>query len=143
MNMKDRLHSGELYLPDDPEIVRLQQECLEKLYAYNATRPGDSQKRAALLQEMFAEIGKGCHIEPPLHSNWGGHHVHLGAHVYANFNLPLVDDTHIYIEDHTMFGPCLLYTSFRPDTARGQWPTSEPPLPTPRHRPRHTVYIKR
>jgi galactoside O-acetyltransferase len=105
MNMKDRLHSGELYLPDDPEIVRLQQECLEKLYAYNATRPGDSQKRAALLQEMFAEIGKGCHIEPPLHSNWGGHHVHLGAHVYANFNLTLVDDTHIYIGDHTMFGP--------------------------------------
>ena len=40
-----------------------------------------------------------------LHSNWGGHHTHLGKGVYANFGLTLVDDTHIYIGDHTMLGP--------------------------------------
>ena len=34
-----------------------------------------------------------CYIEPPLHANWGGHHVHFGNRVYANFNLTLVDDT--------------------------------------------------
>ena len=97
MRMKERLHTGELYLPDDPEIVSLQQECLERLYEYNATRPHESEKRAALLQEMFAQIGEGCYIEPPLRSNWGGYHVHFGNHVYANFNLTLVDDTHIYV----------------------------------------------
>ena len=105
MRMKERLHTGELYLPDDPEIVSLQQECLERLYEYNATRPHESEKRAALLQEMFAQIGEGCYIEPPLRSNWGGYHVHFGNHVYANFNLTLVDDTHIYVGDHTMIGP--------------------------------------
>ena len=105
MSMKERLHTGELYLPDDPEIVSLQQECLERLYEYNATRPHESEKRAALLQEMFAQIGEGCYIEPPLRSNWGGSHVHVGNHVYANFNLTLVDDTHIYVGDHTMIGP--------------------------------------
>lgn len=105
MSMKERLHTGELYLPDDPEIVSLQQECLERLYEYNATRPHESEKRAALLQEMFAQIGEGCYIEPPLRSNWGGYHVHFGNHVYANFNLTLVDDTHIYVGDHTMIGP--------------------------------------
>ena len=26
-------------------------------------------------------------------------------HVYANFNLTVVDDTHIYVGDHTMIGP--------------------------------------
>ena len=25
--------------------------------------------------------------------------------VYANFNLTLVDDTHVYVDDYTMFGP--------------------------------------
>lgn len=105
MSMKDHLHTRELYLPDDPEIVSLQQECLERLYEYNATRPHESEKRASLLQEMFAQIGEGCYIEPPLRSNWGGYHVHFGKHVYANFNLTLVDDTHIYVGDHTMMGP--------------------------------------
>ena len=34
-----------------------------------------------------------------------GAHVHFGNNVYANFNLTLVDDTHIYVGDGTMFGP--------------------------------------
>lgn len=29
----------------------------------------------------------------------------LGDYVYANFNLTAVDDTYIYIGDHTMIGP--------------------------------------
>ena len=37
--------------------------------------------------------------------NFGGRHVHLGKGVYANFNLTLVDDTHIYIDDYAMIGP--------------------------------------
>ena len=69
------------------------------------TRPSESDKREALLKEMFAEIGSDCYIEPPLYSNWGGRHVHFGNNVYANFNLTLVDDTHIYVGDYTMFGP--------------------------------------
>ena len=44
-------------------------------------------------------------METPFHANWGGHHVHFGKNIYANFNLTLVDDTHIYVGDYTMFGP--------------------------------------
>ena len=62
-------------------------------------------KQWLMLKEMFAEIGEGCYIEPPLHSNFGGKHVHFGKNVYANFNLTLVDDTHIYVGDYTMLGP--------------------------------------
>ncbi|MBQ8683079.1 MAG: sugar O-acetyltransferase [Clostridia bacterium] len=105
MRMKDKLHTGELYLPDDDSIMEEQLRCLEKLYDYNATRPLEQEKRVRLLQAMFAEIGEGCYIEPPLHANWGGHHVHFGKKVYANFGLTLVDDTHIYIGDYTMLGP--------------------------------------
>ena len=79
--------------------------CLEKMYDFNATRPLEGQKREALLKEMFAEVGTGCYIEPPLHSNWGGKHTHLGDYVYANFNLTLVDDAHIYIGSRVMIGP--------------------------------------
>ena len=103
--MKDRMHTGELYLPGDSEIMERQTACLERLYDFNMTRPGETEKRSAMLREMFAEIGEGCYIEPPLHANFGGAHVHFGRNVYANFNLTLVDDTHIYVGDHTMLGP--------------------------------------
>ncbi|MBR5278053.1 MAG: sugar O-acetyltransferase, partial [Clostridia bacterium] len=105
MSQKEKMHTGELYLPTDAEIMEEQTKRLELLYEYNSTRPSESQKRTALLKEMFAEIGEDCYIEPPFHSNWGGKHVHFGKNVYANFNLTAVDDTHIYVGDYTMFGP--------------------------------------
>ncbi len=101
----EKLHSTRIYDPGDPEIMREQLLCLEKLYDFNATRPSEGDKRTALLKEMFAELGEGCYIEPPLHANWGGRHVHFGNNVYANFNLTLVDDTHIRVGDNVMFGP--------------------------------------
>lgn len=104
-NMADRMHTGELYLPNDESIMSEQVKCLDKLYDYNMTRPSEQQKREELLREMLAETGEGCYIEPPFHANWGGKHVHFGKFVYANFNLTLVDDTHIYVGDYTMFGP--------------------------------------
>lgn len=105
MDIREKMHSGDLYLSADNDLVAEQLTFLEKLYDFNLTRPLEQKKRADLLKNMFAEIGDDCYIEPPLHSNWGGKHVHFGKGVYANFNLTLVDDTHIYVGDHTMIGP--------------------------------------
>lgn len=105
MDIREKLHTGDLYLSADEDLVAEQLTFVEKLYDFNATRPLEQEKRAKMLKNMFAEIGEDCYIEPPLHSNWGGKHVHFGKGVYANFNLTLVDDTHIYVGDHTMIGP--------------------------------------
>ena len=105
MDLDKVLHSGELYLPTDEEIMKEQLLCLERLYEFNHTRPLEQEKRQVLLKEMFAEIGENCYLEPPFHSNWGGRNIHFGNNVYGNFNLTLVDDTHIYVGDNTMFGP--------------------------------------
>ncbi len=102
---KEKMHSGEIYDPGDKEIAAEQMQCLDRLYTFNATRPTEMEKRNALLKEMFAEIGENCYIEPPFHANFGGKHVHFGRNVYANFGLTLVDDTHIYVGDYTMFAP--------------------------------------
>ena len=104
-NAKEKMHSGEIYDPADSEIAAEQMRCLDRLYTFNATRPTEMEKRNALLKEMFAEIGENCYIEPPFHANFGGKHVHFGRNVYANFGLTLVDDTHIYVGDCTMFAP--------------------------------------
>jgi galactoside O-acetyltransferase len=101
----EKLHSGEIYDPNNEDIFKEQIKCLDRLYDFNATRPTELEKRAEMLKEMLAEVGENCYIEPPFHSNWGGKHVHLGKNVYFNFNATLVDDTHIYIGDCTMLGP--------------------------------------
>lgn len=103
--MREKLHTGELYLPNDDTIVVEQEACLERLYDFNQTRPGEGAKRQSMMREMFAEVGENCYIEPPFHANFGGKHVHLGKNIYFNFGVTLVDDTHIYIGDSTMLGP--------------------------------------
>ena len=105
MELDHYLHSGELYLPMDPEIMKQQFICLDRLFRYNQLMPSQQAEKTTLLKEMFAEIGEGCYIETPFHSNFGGRNVHFGKNIYANFNLTLVDDTHIYVGDSTMFGP--------------------------------------
>ncbi len=111
MSEKDKQHTGEVYFPGDPEILKEQIQYQEKLYDYNQTRPSEQEKRTNLLKEMFAEIGENCYIEPPFHANFGGHHCHFGKNVYANYNLTAVDDTHIYVGDNTMIAPNVILAS--------------------------------
>lgn len=99
------LHDLSLYDPGAPELMKEQLAYMDDIYDFNATRPAQVDLREKLLKKMLAECGEGCYVEPPFHSNWGGRHVHFGSYIYANFNLTLVDDTHIYVGDHTMFGP--------------------------------------
>lgn len=99
MEIDDKLHSGQIYDPEDPQILAKQTKAMMPMYEYNATLPTETAKRQTLLTKMFAKVGEGSYIEPPFHANWGGRHVELGAHVYANFNLTIVDDTYVYIGD--------------------------------------------
>lgn len=98
------LHTGDLYVCNSPEMVRLQMEYRSLIRQYNQMDPRDMDGHAALLPRIFAEVGEGCFIEPPFNANWGCF-THLGRNVYANFNLTLTDDTHIYIGDDVMIGP--------------------------------------
>lgn len=80
--MFKKLHSGEIYDPGDPEVMRVQTKCLNKLYKFNKTKPYEYKKRTRMLKEMFAEMGEDCYIEPPLRTNFGGRHIHFGDGVF-------------------------------------------------------------
>ena len=49
MAMKDKMHTGELYLPGDEEILKEQEKCQERLYEFNQTRPSEGEKRQQML----------------------------------------------------------------------------------------------
>ena len=105
MEQRDNMHNGKLYDPNDDSVMEEQMVCLDRLYDFNQTRPSEMNKRNAIMKEMMGDVGKDCYIESPFHANWGGKHVHFGDGVYANFGLTCVDDTHIYVGSHTLFGP--------------------------------------
>ena len=105
MTQYERMISGLIYDPSDKEIMEMQQSFLDGLWEFNQLKPSDFEKKEQYMKEVFAECGNECYIELPLRANWGGHHLHLGNYVYANFNLTLVDDADIYIGNRVMIGP--------------------------------------
>ena len=104
MTQYERMVAGLIYDPGDEEIVREQLPYQDRLWEFNQLKPSQIAEKDKYLKEVFAECGEDCYIELPLHANWGGHHVHMGDLVYANTNLTLVDDGHIYIGNKVMFG---------------------------------------
>lgn len=105
MTEKERMEKGLIYLPMDEEILKKQLGYIDLVHKYNKTKATNQAKRQRLLKKMFGSIGTECYFEAPLFSNFGCKHVFVGNHVYANFNLTLVDDSNIYIGDHTMIAP--------------------------------------
>ena len=59
--------------------------------------PLDADKKVAYMKEVFAECGEDSFIEGPFYATWGGKNVHFGNGIYANYNLTLLDDGHIYV----------------------------------------------
>lgn len=105
MTEYEKMVAGKLYDPMDQEIQTEQVPLLDGLWAFNQLRPSDYDKKELYMKEVFAECGEGNYIELPFHANWGGHHVHFGSGIYANFNLTIVDDGHVFIGDKVMIGP--------------------------------------
>lgn len=123
MDIYKRMKTGKLYYCNDETLMKEQSECLEILYDFNQTRPSQSEQRLAILKKLFAEVGENCYIEPPLHTSWGKN-THMGNHVYANFNLTLVDDTDVFIGNYVMIGPNVTIDTgthpIRPDIRKKQ-----------------------
>ena len=105
MTEREKIHAGVLFQPMDPQILAEQLAYLDKMDTYNRIPRIRMEQRRQMLPELFAEVGENCYIESPFYANWGGHHVHLGNNVYANYGVTCVDDTHIYIGDTTMLAP--------------------------------------
>lgn len=105
MTQYERMEAGLIYDPGDEEIMKEQVPYQDRLWEFNQLKPSQYMEKMLYMKEVFAECGEHCYIELPFHANWGGHHVHFGSGVYANSNLTIVDDGHVYVGDKVMFGP--------------------------------------
>ena len=114
MSLEKQMKTGQVYVEfghSDPadiayEKVTEEQRLLAKdlCYDYNNTRPTDIKSREEILGRLLGAAGEGLWMEPPIHFAYGSN-TFMGHHVYANFNLTVVDDGECHIGNYVMFAP--------------------------------------
>lgn len=57
-NMKDRLHTGELYLPGNREIQKEQLACLDRLHAFNRLLPSQQKEKKRFSGKCLPKWGR-------------------------------------------------------------------------------------
>lgn len=97
------MRSGNLYVETDDAINEERLNAKSWSYEFNHLHPKDQIRKQSLMREMFGSFKNG-HIEGPIHFSYGKH-IFIGESFYANFNLSLVDDAHIYIGDRVLIAP--------------------------------------
>lgn len=105
--VRRRMDGQELYHDVGPGLEELEEARVrgkELAREFNALAPRDLANRQRVLDEMFAEIGEGTWVEPPLYVAYGAH-TRIGGNVYVNTGLTVVDDSQVTIGDRVMFGP--------------------------------------
>ncbi|QYX79892.1 sugar O-acetyltransferase [Streptomyces akebiae] len=82
----------------------------DQIFEYNRTPPGETERRRALLVEIFASIGRRTVLLPPFHAGFGSN-VHIGDDFFGNVNLTFVDDVDIHIGNDVMIAPSVTLTT--------------------------------
>lgn len=103
MSMAERRAKGLLWV-DTGENMEQQVYARGLCQDFNRTRPTETEKRAEILQKLFASCGEHVWIEPPLTLAMGNT-VSIGKGTYINSNLTLVDDYEINIGEDVLIAP--------------------------------------
>ena len=104
MNEEDRIFDGKLFSPGAPELRAIKLRCHNLCSEYNRTFEDETEKRAELVHQIFAEFGTASFIQGPMQIHYGTH-TRIADHVFINFNLTIQDDAPVTIGPHCNFGP--------------------------------------
>src|SRR2546423_7521256 len=101
---RQKMLSGELYDPFDPELVAAREHARDLCHALNATRDAQHHERRRILRELFGAGGDTVWMQPPFFCDYGTN-IELGERVFFNFNCIVLDVCLVRIGDFTLFGP--------------------------------------
>ena len=114
---RERMLSGELYDPFDPELVAGRQRARDLCQDLNATREADTAGRRQILEALFGRGGGSVWMQPPFFCDYGSN-IELGERVFFNFNCIVLDVCPVRIGSFSLFGPAVqIYTPVHPFNA--------------------------
>jgi maltose O-acetyltransferase len=128
-SMRERMLAGDLYIADDPDLVRDSNRAMRLTHRLNSLDPTDATTRRHLLTELLGAFGEGSEIRPPFRCDYG-YQTFVGARTFANFGLLALDVATITIGDDVQIGPNVqLLTPTHPVAAgprRDKWEAAKP-----------------
>jgi maltose O-acetyltransferase len=129
LTMRERMRAGELYIADDPELVRDSERAMSLTHQLNSMNPIDGVARRKVLTELLGAFGEGSEIRPPFRCDYG-YQTFVGARTFANFGLISLDVAAVTIGDDVQIGPNVqLLTPTHPVAAglrRDKWEAAKP-----------------
>ncbi|MBU6536307.1 sugar O-acetyltransferase [Streptomyces mayonensis] len=100
----ERMLAGDLYVADDPEIFRRQQQAVRLAARYQAAYAEDAAAAQAVLAELLGSLGAEAHVRPPLYVDYGSN-ITIGARTFVNYNLTALDVAAITVGEDCQIGP--------------------------------------
>ena len=114
MTEREKMLSGALYLPEDPELKALRGKAHRLNTEYNNTLETDQERREEILSELVPNRGKDVYLQGPVQFDYGVF-TSFGDGSYANFNLTVLDCAPVKIGSCVYMGPNVsLYTAMHP-----------------------------
>ncbi len=111
---KEKMISGGLYNPLDPQLVAERRRARDLTHALNGTRDEEKEKRRQILRELIGTAGDNLWIEPPFYCDYGSN-ITLGKNVFFNFNCVVLDVAPVTIGDNVLFAPAVqIYAATHP-----------------------------
>lgn len=103
---EEKMLAGEYYQANDGRLAIQRKRAKRLCHAYNQ-EPVDLQ--SDILAELFG-AATDAYLEPPFHCDYG-YHIQLGARVYANHNLVILDCARVILGDDVAIGPNVVLTT--------------------------------
>jgi maltose O-acetyltransferase len=111
---RQRMLAGEQYNCHDAELSQMAIDARRRVAQFCASDPGDEEGRFRLLKEIFGNVERGVHVEPPFYADYGVH-TRIGEDTFVNVNCVIIDDAPVTIGRRVLIGPAVqLITAMHP-----------------------------
>lgn len=115
---KEKMLSGELYDPLDPQLTDERRRARLLFKALNDTRDDQTEERNRLIKQLIPSAGDAVWLEPPFYCDYGSNII-LAGKVFFNFNCVILDVAPVRIGAGVLFGPAVqVYTATHPLAAQ-------------------------
>ena len=114
LSERQKMLKGQQYNCHDAELSQMAVEARRRVARFCASDPGDEEARFDLLKQIFGNVERGVHVEPPFYADYGVH-TSIGEDTFVNVNWVLIDDAPVRIGRRVLIGPAVqLITAMHP-----------------------------
>lgn len=115
MTEREKLEKGLWYDANyDAELLEERLQAEDLCFAFNQTRPKETERKEELLKQLLPHKGEHVTILSPFYTDYG-YNCRIGEETFLNHNAYLMDGAPITIGRHCFIGPnCGMYTANHP-----------------------------